>query len=218
LSSAILYVAIVVIWAGVLIPRWLRRDSSDKAADDATTTTTTTTTTAQDTPAAEETPAAGERPGPAEARPGAWDVRPHEDGRDEGVRRSAGDQERARVLSARRRLLILLLVLAVASCALADTRLAAWWVMAPPAVMLLGYLALLKEAAQADTERRQLTRSRAAQVAAGPLTPAAPPPPAPDAEIIDISASMDQAGEEFYDQYADAKLRAVGDLACAATG
>src|SRR5580698_5938563 len=32
LSSAILYVAIVVIWAGVLIPRWLRRDSSDTAA------------------------------------------------------------------------------------------------------------------------------------------------------------------------------------------
>src|SRR6266567_1589643 len=28
LSSAILYVAIVAIWAGVLIPRWLRRDSS----------------------------------------------------------------------------------------------------------------------------------------------------------------------------------------------
>ena len=26
MSSAILYVAIVVIWAAVLIPRWLRRD------------------------------------------------------------------------------------------------------------------------------------------------------------------------------------------------
>jgi hypothetical protein len=37
----------------------------------------------------------------------------------------------------------------------------------------------------------------------------------PDAQIIDISASMGSAGgagEEFYDQYADAKLRAVGDL------
>ena len=28
MSSAILYVAIVAIWAGVLIPRWLRRDSA----------------------------------------------------------------------------------------------------------------------------------------------------------------------------------------------
>src|SRR5205823_5864026 len=34
LSSAILYVAIVAIWAGVLIPRWLRRDSSAQERDD----------------------------------------------------------------------------------------------------------------------------------------------------------------------------------------
>jgi hypothetical protein len=41
------------------------------------------------------------------------------------------------------------------------------------------------------------------------------PPPAPvvpDAEVIDISASVGQGDKEFYDQYADAKLRAVGDL------
>ena len=42
MSSAILYVAIVAIWAGVLIPRWLRRDSSpssssEQAGDDLTT-------------------------------------------------------------------------------------------------------------------------------------------------------------------------------------
>ena len=36
--------------------------------------------------------------------------------------------------------------------------------------------------------------------------------PPPDAEVIDISATIGPAGEEFYDQYADAKLRAVGDL------
>jgi hypothetical protein len=33
----------------------------------------------------------------------------------------------------------------------------------------------------------------------------------PDAEIIDISASRGPTGEGLYDQYADAKLRAVGD-------
>jgi hypothetical protein len=38
-------------------------------------------------------------------------------------------------------------------------------------------------------------------------------PLVPDAEVIDISASLGEGGEEFYDQYADAKLRAVGDLA-----
>ena len=40
----------------------------------------------------------------------------------------------------------------------------------------------------------------------------AAPPPAPDAKVIDISASLTVAGHKFYDQYADTKLRAVGDL------
>ena len=40
MSSAILYVAIVAIWAGVLIPRWLRRDSPSggQVSDDTVTT------------------------------------------------------------------------------------------------------------------------------------------------------------------------------------
>src|SRR5258708_6999466 len=32
MSSAILYLAIIAIWAGVLIPRWLRRDTSRAAS------------------------------------------------------------------------------------------------------------------------------------------------------------------------------------------
>jgi hypothetical protein len=46
---------------------------------------------------------------------------------------------------------------------------------------------------------------------APPPVPVAPPP-VPDAEVIDISASVSQGDKEFYDQYTDAKLRAVGDL------
>ncbi len=130
----------------------------------------------------------------------------------------------------------MLLILVISSGALAFTELAAWWVVVPPSVMLLGYMALLREAAKADAERRELARTSAARArssAAAPATtsraaspapaaptapparsaPAAPPAPAPDAEVIDISASLSPAGEEFYDQYADAKLRAVGDLA-----
>jgi len=123
------------------------------------------------------------------------------------------------VLAARRRLLYMLLALAVGSGALAFTRMAAWWVVVPPTIMLLGYMGLLHEAAKADAERRELARTRATAVAAvaaarRDAAPApAPPPPAPDAEVIDISASLTEAGQEFYDQYADAKLRAVGDLA-----
>ncbi len=119
------------------------------------------------------------------------------------------------MLSARRRLLGMLLMLAIGSGALAFTKLAAWWVVVPPLVMMLSYMALLREAAKADAEQRELARTHAAPPAAAPpaaAAAAAPVAPAPDAEVIDISASLIPAGEEFYDQYADAKLRAVGDL------
>ena len=168
------------------------------------------------------------------------------------------------MLAARRRLLGMLVVLALASCTLAVTKMAAWWVIVPPFVMLTGYLGLLREASKADAERRELARARSAEAAtrrgarpAAPSAaapgapPAAPPvappvappaaapgtPPAapaapaagaaaaapvapgaraaprvPAAEVINISASLGAGGEEIYDQYADAKLRAVGDL------
>jgi len=142
------------------------------------------------------------------------------------------------VLSARRRLLGLLLILFTGSAGLAFTKMAAWWVVVPPTIMLLSYTALLREVAKADAERRELARlssARARSSVASPLaasppaasppaasppaaSPAASPAPAPDAEVIDISASLGPAGEEFYDQYADAKLRAVGDLARAQAG
>jgi hypothetical protein len=129
------------------------------------------------------------------------------------------------MLAARRRLLYMLLVLAIGSGALAFTKMAAWWVMVPPTIMLLGYMGLLREAAKADAERRELARTRATAAAAvaarretAPAPVPAPAPPASDAEVIDISASVTSAGQEFFDQYADAKLRAVGDLAFAMTG
>jgi hypothetical protein len=131
------------------------------------------------------------------------------------------DQEHKRVLSARRRLLGLLMILVIGSGALAFTKLAAWWVIVPPSTMLLGYLALLRAAAKADVGLREMaptgvtrTPATASPGTASPTAavPAAPPAPPPDAEVIDISATIGPAGEEFYDQYADAKLRAVGDL------
>src|SRR6185312_9416230 len=107
--------------------------------------------------------------------------------------------------------------LAIASGALAVTKMAAWWVVVPPTVMLLGYTGMLREASKADAERRELAGTRAAAAVAAakraaPPVPAAPVP-GPDAEVIDISASLSVAGHKFYDQYADAKQRAVGDLA-----
>ena len=131
------------------------------------------------------------------------------------------DEEHKKELTARRRLLYMLLVLGIGSGVLAFTKMAAWWVMVPPTIMLLGYMGMLREAAKADAERRELARTRAAAAAAAAVAAArretapapAPPAPAADAEVIDISASLTSAGQEFFDQYADAKLRAVGDLA-----
>ncbi|HEX2746032.1 MAG TPA: hypothetical protein VHN16_16750 [Streptosporangiaceae bacterium] len=216
MSSAILYAAIVAIWACVLIPRWLRRDSSARVSDETVTVT--------------ETPEADERLVP-EPRRRLREVQapqtprvPHvaqvpqvpqvRGGGGEIVR----DREHARVLSSRRRLLGLLVLLVVGSAALAVTRMAAWWVLGPPSAMLLGYLALLREASKADAERRELIGARTARVGgaagadkAAPAVPVARPVRVPDAEIIDISASRGPADGELYDQYADAKLRAVGD-------
>ena len=119
------------------------------------------------------------------------------------------------MVTARRRLLWMLLVLTIGSVVLAVTKLAAWWVIVPPTVMLVCYLLLLREGAKADAERRELDRAREARVAARsalvtpPLAqPVVPPVQVPDAEVIEMPASR---GEEFFDQYADAKLRAVGD-------
>ena len=131
----------------------------------------------------------------------------------------AGDPGHRRVLAARRRLLIMLVTLSVASGVLAETRMAAWWVIVPPSVMLLGYLLLLREAAKADAERREMARYRtdreAAERRSAPVAhvvPVAAGPVAPEAPAAKIIAFLPPPEEQIYDQYTDAKRRAVGDL------
>jgi hypothetical protein len=181
LSSAILYGAIVIIWLCVLIPRWLRRESSAAAAS------------ASDSEE-REVPVVTEEH--SDAPP---------------TRLSRREAEHTRVIGARRRLLGMLVLLATGAVGLYTMKLAAWWVVVPPSVMLAGYLLLLREASRADAERAAATRVKRAAPAPAPAAtvPAAVvPAPAPDAEVIDITSRV---SEEFYDQYAEAKLRAVGD-------
>jgi hypothetical protein len=204
LSSAILYAAIVAIWAGVLIPRWLKRDSSsvsfavpaDASAD------ASGSSTVDEAPVEEPPRARGAVP------------RLSDSGERGAVAEDAGHR---RVLAARRRLLGLLVLLAGAAGGLAGTRMAAWWVVVPPFVMLLGYLPLLRAASKADAERRELaaryraegySRSRSAHSRAvgEPVAHVIPVRGLTPAEIVDALAD-----EEIYDQYTDAKLRAVGD-------
>ena len=148
MSSAILYLAIVAIWACVLIPRWLKRDSARGAAA------------AQ---ASAQAPGQGLAPSvdaglaeqadlaPDESADVADDAPRQEPAVDAGPARAA--ESRRRMLAARRRLLLMLTGLEIAAVTLAVVGLAAVWVVIPPSIMLIGYLLLLREAGQADAER-----------------------------------------------------------------
>jgi hypothetical protein len=87
-------------------------------------------------------------------------------------------------------------------------------------VMLFGYLLLLREAAKADAERREMARYRMAREAAerrsASVAPVAHVTPAAAAaahvaSAAKIVAFLPPPEEQIYDQYTDAKLRAVGD-------
>jgi hypothetical protein len=160
MSSAILYLAIVAIWACVLIPRWLKRDWAHGTG------TSYAETAAPDGLAA---PGAG----PADADSNSADdvgeattvVLPVDSGdapRPLPTPLSATESRR-RMLAARRRLLGMLVLLEAAAIVLAFLGLAAMWVIVPPTIMLTGYLLLLREAAHADAEYAQREGEAAAR-------------------------------------------------------
>ena len=239
MSSAILYLAIVAIWACVLIPRWLRRDSARGASAPL----------AANPPAAPEADADGTL-ADAEADDTADEAAPMP--AQAPARASeplSAEESRRRMLAARRRLLLMLIGLEAAAIALAVLGLAAVWVVVPPSIMLVGYLLLLREAAQADAERAQYeaeSAARAAERARARTLPvqdedrlteggtetaaalaakfAAAPVPAdyedngPGRDFAPGLAgkyTTSNAGtdvdEEYYDAYETPRLRAVGD-------
>jgi hypothetical protein len=125
---------------------------------------------------------------------------------------------RTSALRARRRMLTMLVALIVAAVALAAGRMAPLWIIVPPVATLGAFVSLLRVAARADadTARRQAEAdaayaAREARFAARQRVrdeAMAALGPEPIAEIIDIS---DRVGDQLYDQYADAAVRAIGD-------
>ncbi|GLU46943.1 divisome protein SepX/GlpR [Nocardiopsis ansamitocini] len=113
---------------------------------------------------------------------------------------------RARVIARRRRRTSGLTLLLVATVVAVALGLGPWWVLLPPVMLLFGHLALLREAAKVDAERRavEMVRRRRRE-AAGRM--AAEAEAAREAEIIELASRRNQV----YDQYADAHLRAAGD-------
>lgn len=227
MSSAILYLAIVAIWAGFLVPAWVRRPHNVKAEDEAEADLGEVAGTAND-----------EDPEQQQA-----DIHAEADGHDQEYRddvpaypqtaRSGqaamppapqvpmlATQSRQQMMRARRRMLTILLTMTLATAAFAMLGVVNWWICVPPAGMLTLYVLLLREIAMADAElahkrhaqavqaardaRRHAMRVRAEQ-AAGALRDE---DSEPGAQIIDISGRV---GDQLYDQYADAAVRAVGD-------
>jgi hypothetical protein len=216
LSSAILYLAIVAIWAIVLVPRWLRPPQASGTLE-SNLAEPVAASPLEDLAEAEEDPGGGESVPPPSAQPDGG-----------GRARPAAAGRRERVLQARRRMLVTLTAITAGAATIAVAHLAASWVVIPPAVMLAGFVLLLRETARIDTERaweaawRHGRRTGAdAAAAGGPERQqagpagsaqagvvASPQAGVPSAQIIDLSARI---GDQLYDQYADAEVRAVGD-------
>jgi len=235
-SSAILYLAIIAIWACVLIPRWLRHDSARGSSHSSP----APIPASGDTASADVSPDEDEDLSPAEE-----DDSPRE--HDDTPPTLTREESRRRMMAARRRLLGMLIALEVAAIGLAMMGLAALWVVIPPSVMFGGYLLLLREAAHADAEQarreeeaawararaqeraraRAEAGRRATAATAAPVAPARPVAgfddsgpgrdfapglagkyTASNAEVVPVP---EPAGEDFYDQYTQNRLRAVGD-------
>jgi hypothetical protein len=194
LSSALLYLAIVAIWAFFLVPRWLRRphllggentDHDGMRPDESAP--------GRDGEETDGEPDADREPAPASR---------------EGRRRMAAlPASRSKVLQARRRMLTVLITLMIMAAVCTYLKLTSWLMCLPPVGMLGLYLLLLREAALADAER---ARGRAAEEHRAQATRQRARAGQPDdsAQVIDISARL---GDQLYDQYEDATMRAVGD-------
>jgi len=182
LSSAILYLAIVAIWACVLVPRWLHRSHETSSEQDLASEQEETADYA-DADGPEELATAGE-PGagapefatlreqvvevttyvewqtqatsaparPARAAAPAGSSREHCPEPTGQARAQGPAARRAHVLRARRRMLTILVTLAVAVAASTLVGLTPWWAVIPAAGLLGLCLLVLREVGRSDAE------------------------------------------------------------------
>ncbi|TQN30288.1 hypothetical protein FHX37_0158 [Haloactinospora alba] len=120
---------------------------------------------------------------------------------------------RARIIARRRRRTTGLVTLIAVTAVAVVAGLGPAWVLIPPALLLTGHLALLREAAKADTERRvaelrhrRRKRREEARRAAEEAERRQREPRVP-ANVVELDARR----SDVYDQYADAHIRAAGD-------
>jgi hypothetical protein len=237
-SDSILYLGIVAIWAGFLIPAWVRRPHATKTELDSDTAFESESASAEAEAVAADPPAGhGAHEYDADSRDKVSsddsEYRNYVHMHDYGPTRSrsgggsvAGrsvpkaSQSREQMMRARRRMLTILTALVVITAGFVTAGFVQWWICVPPVAMLVLYVLLLREIAMADAElarKRAAWEARAAEARAArdlwrqahqAWQARAQAPGEPTAEIIDISGRV---GDQLYDQYADAAVRAVGD-------
>jgi hypothetical protein len=208
-SSAILYLAIVVIWACVLIPRWLRRDSARGASNEPDATISGDTILAEDVSddsvsrdvvrADTVSERAQTRAETAEHRLDDAREPTEPDAGTDAPPLPVPEESRRRMLAARRRLLGMMFILELAAIALAVVGVAAVWVVIPPSVMLVGYLLLLREEAHADADkaRREGEAAHARARARVRVTQRRPEPAFAVTAPPTASASYEDSGRDF---------------------
>lgn len=199
MSSALLYLAIVIMWLCVLVPMWLRRDRPTFAEPDK----------------GAEPYVPDEQPIEDEASDTRSDLAPmgattteSRPPRASDDRRRAEQRRRAVQVAKRRRLTFWCTLLLLASVVTAAVQIIPWWGVAPSVVLLGTYLAILRVSVQIDAEqRRAAAQARAERARRARRRADRMEAQQPVAEIIDLAAHRD----EIFDQYAEAPRRAVGD-------
>jgi len=200
-SSTILYLAIVAVWAVVLVPMWLRRDSEATAF----------TRILHRRPDSVVTPVLDEPPVEEVL---VEDVLVEDALVLDAVPEPAPRRpSRAAIIARRRRRTSGLSLLLVASLIAVVSGLGPWWVVLPPILLLAGHLSLLRVAVGMDAARRQarLAAARAARAASLAAEEASrlEAEEAAHAQVIDLEAR--NRSRAVFDQYAEDGLRAVGD-------
>ncbi|GLX11490.1 hypothetical protein [Microbispora sp. NBRC 16548] len=232
MGSALLYLAIVVMWLSVLLPMWLRRDrhtdeelfeeqaeaftlSEPPAVDDSAEAASSNDASDDSSGDSDGT---GDADGgdadtvvtpPAVSAGSAEAVTPDQIAAERHARaRRVAAHRRARILARRRRRLLWSILLVLASVVTAAVRVMPWWAVAPSGVLLVGYFAVLRVAVRADREQREkAARARAEHLRRRRERRRALAAAAREAEIIKFEA---RKRVQVFDQYADGR-RAAGD-------
>lgn len=217
MSSSPLYLAIVVVWLIVLVPMLLRKDAVEPTHEE--TRRDDAEPDADEVDESFEEESDEEDPDLTETRvitrprsSGESETEEVEESRPVERSRIPAPEPRSRVIARRRRRTSVLTLLNVATIVAVAFGLGPWWVIAPPILLLVGHLALLREAAKVDAEQRQarLKARRQAYLRAR-RDHDRQEHEAREAERLAKVIALQERRSQVYDQYADARLRAAGD-------